>query len=45
MRVLHQGDIEEIIPGLFIQFSDALYDPTLGLEPDGSPHGSTSLIV
>jgi CRISPR-associated endonuclease/helicase Cas3 len=44
-KLLAHGDIAEIIPGLFVQVSDFLYHPTLGLDPDGSPHGSTSLIV
>ena len=32
-----QGDIEELIPGLFVQSSDVLYDPVLGLLADGAP--------
>jgi CRISPR-associated endonuclease/helicase Cas3 len=30
-RLLRQGDIEEIMPGLYVQVSDQLYHPTLGL--------------
>jgi CRISPR-associated endonuclease/helicase Cas3 len=45
MTLLNQGDIEEIMPGLFVQVSDWLYDPDLGLNPDGSPPRSTSPIV
>jgi CRISPR-associated endonuclease/helicase Cas3 len=37
MKLLSQGDIEEIIPGLYVQVSDWLYDPDLGLNPDGIP--------
>jgi CRISPR-associated endonuclease/helicase Cas3 len=37
MHLLQQGDIEEIMPGLFVQVSDWLYDSMLGLNPDGTP--------
>jgi CRISPR-associated endonuclease/helicase Cas3 len=37
MQLLRQGDIEEIMPGLFAQVSDWLYDTTLGLNPEGTP--------
>ena len=30
-RLLAQGDIEELLPGLFVQVSDLLYDAVLGL--------------
>ena len=30
-RLLAQGDIEELLPGLFVQVSDVLYNPVLGL--------------
>lgn len=33
-RLLQQGDIEEIMPGLYAQVSDLLYHPTLGLLTD-----------
>ncbi|WP_437556208.1 CRISPR-associated helicase Cas3' [Acidithiobacillus sulfuriphilus] len=36
LQLLRQGDIEEIMPGLFVQVSDWLYDPTLGLNPEGT---------
>lgn len=36
-KLLSQGDIEEIIPGLYVQVSDWLYDPYLGLKLDGLP--------
>jgi CRISPR-associated endonuclease/helicase Cas3 len=36
LRLLGQGDIEEIIPGLFAQVSDILYHPELGLLTDGA---------
>lgn len=45
MQLLAQGDIEEIMPGLFVQVSDWLYDPDLGLNPDGSPPKPTNTIV
>ncbi len=45
MQLLDQGDIEEIMPGLFVQVSDWLYDPELGLNPDGSPPRPINTIV
>ncbi|WPL16448.1 CRISPR-associated helicase Cas3 [Thiorhodovibrio winogradskyi] len=33
--LLDQGDVEEQVPGLFVQISDWLYDPDLGLVIDG----------
>jgi CRISPR-associated endonuclease/helicase Cas3 len=37
MQLLRQGDIEELMPGLFVQVSDWLYNATLGLNPEGTP--------
>ena len=37
IKLLAQGDVEEIIPGLYVQVSDWLYDSNLGLNLDGSP--------
>lgn len=37
MALLNQGDIQETLPGLFVQGSDWLYDSAIGLNPDGSP--------
>ncbi len=37
MRLLAQGDVEEAIPGLYVQVSDWLYDHDLGLNLDGLP--------
>jgi CRISPR-associated endonuclease/helicase Cas3 len=31
MKLLEQGDIEELMPGLFVQVSSVLYHPLLGL--------------
>lgn len=45
MILLNQGDIEEIIPGLFVQASDWLYEPGIGLNPDGSPSRPTNIIA
>lgn len=45
MKLLSQGDVEEAIPGLYIQVSDWLYHPDLGLNPDGSPPKLTNCIV
>ena len=36
-RLLAQGDIEELLPGLFVQVGDVLYHPVLGLCTDASP--------
>lgn len=44
-RLLGQGDIEQVAPGLYAQVSDWLYDPVLGLKPEGSPPTPTSLIA
>jgi CRISPR-associated endonuclease/helicase Cas3 len=44
-QLLAQGDIEEVIPGLFAQASDCLYDPVLGLVTDGAPPPPARLIV
>lgn len=45
MRLLSQGDIEEVMPGLYAQVSDWLYHPDLGLNPDGLPPKPTHCIV
>jgi CRISPR-associated endonuclease/helicase Cas3 len=39
MRLQDQGDIEEILPGLFAQTSDMLYHPELGLLTEGVEPG------
>ena len=44
-KLLSQGDIEEVIPGLYVQVSDWLYHPDLGLNLDGLPPKLTSCIV
>ena len=44
LRLLGQGDIEEIIPGLFAQVSDLLYDPDLGLLTDGAAPDATLIV-
>lgn len=33
--LLERGDIEEILPGLYVQRGDGLYNATLGLLPEG----------
>jgi len=44
--LLQQSEIEEVIPGLYTQVSDWLYDADIGLNPDGTPMhpGSASII-
>jgi len=44
-RLLTHGDIEEVIPGLFIQVNSILYDPNLGLCLDGGGSNPLSLLV
>ncbi|HRH81270.1 MAG TPA: CRISPR-associated helicase Cas3' [Thiobacillaceae bacterium] len=44
-KLLRQGDIEEAIPGLYLQVSDWLYHPGLGFNPDGTPPTPTSVIA
>ncbi|MDP2030268.1 MAG: CRISPR-associated helicase Cas3' [Thiobacillus sp.] len=45
MALLNQGDIEEIMPGLFVQVSDWLYDQRLGLLPEGLPQKTENWLV
>lgn len=45
IKLLSQGDVEEAIPGLYIQVSDWLYHPDLGLNPDGLPPKLTNCIA
>lgn len=45
IKLLSQGDIEEAIPGLYVQVSDWLYHPDLGLNPDGLPPKLTNCIA
>jgi len=45
MKLLSQGDIEEAMPGLYVQISDWLYHPDLGLNPDGLPPKPENFIV
>ena len=44
LRLLHQGDVEEIMPGLFVQASDILYHSELGLLIDGGDQGTALLV-
>lgn len=45
MKLLAQGDVEEAIPGLFVQVSDLLYDRNLGLLLDGQPQDLSSFVM
>ncbi|MBK9493331.1 MAG: CRISPR-associated helicase Cas3' [Xanthomonadales bacterium] len=45
MALAQQGDIKELLPGLFEQVSDWLYDPKSGLNPDGAPSSPSDTIV
>ena len=44
-RLFAQGDITELLPGLYVQVNDLLYDPTLGLRPDGGINPGEPLMV
>jgi CRISPR-associated endonuclease/helicase Cas3 len=44
-RLLAQGDIAELLPGLFVQVGDVLYHPTLGLlTGDAAPPASAFIV-
>ena len=45
MKLLSQGDVEEIIPGLYAQVSDWLYDKNLGLLLDGQPPDAKACVA
>jgi CRISPR-associated endonuclease/helicase Cas3 len=45
MTLLAQGDVEEMMPGLFVQASDWLYDSNLGLLLDGRPISCAAYIA
>jgi CRISPR-associated endonuclease/helicase Cas3 len=44
-KLLSQGDIEEIIPGLYVQVSDWLYDNDLGLLLDDALPSADACVV
>ncbi|MBK1718605.1 CRISPR-associated helicase Cas3' [Thiocystis violacea] len=44
LRLMGQGDLEEVIPGLFVQVSDTLYDARLGLLPEGADSGAILMV-
>ncbi|EIC21115.1 CRISPR-associated helicase/endonuclease Cas3 [Thiorhodovibrio frisius] len=45
LRLLDQGDVEEQVPGLFVQISDWLYDADLGLITEGAAPRPAQTIV
>ena len=46
MKLLEQGDVEEVMPGLFVQVSDVLYHPILGLlHGDAPPMPASTWVV
>jgi CRISPR-associated endonuclease/helicase Cas3 len=45
LKLLEQGDIEEAMPGLYVQVSDWLYDSDLGLNSNGLPQNPTNIIA
>ena len=45
MKLFAQGDVEVIIPGLYVQISDLLYDKRLGLLLDGRPSDPNAWIA
>ncbi|EGF30315.1 CRISPR-associated helicase Cas3 [Oxalobacteraceae bacterium IMCC9480] len=44
MRMLADGDVAELFPGIFVQVSDVLYHPILGVNVDGLPGDPAQLI-
>jgi len=44
-NLIRRGDIEELIPGLFLQVSDWLYDSSIGLLPEGMPVNPGEYVV
>ena len=44
-RLFAQGDITELLPGLFVQVNDLLYNPILGLRTDGGISPGEPLMV
>jgi CRISPR-associated endonuclease/helicase Cas3 len=44
-RLLAQGEIEEWLPGLFVQVSDLLYHSVLGLRTGDAPAPANALVV
>jgi CRISPR-associated endonuclease/helicase Cas3 len=45
LKLVNQGDIQEALPGLYLQVSDWLYHADLGFIQDGTPPTPTSTIV
>lgn len=45
LKLLDQDDIEEVMPGLYVQISDWLYDEVLGLNPNGLPLKPINIIA
>ncbi|MBI5936675.1 MAG: CRISPR-associated helicase Cas3' [Betaproteobacteria bacterium] len=45
LKLVGHGDIQEAFPGLYLQVSDWLYHPDLGLNPDSTPPTAISTIV
>jgi CRISPR-associated endonuclease/helicase Cas3 len=45
LTLLSQGDIEEIVPGLYVQINDWLYDENLGFVPEGKDLKADSWVV
>ncbi len=45
LTLLNQGDIEEILPGLYVQVSDWLYNARLGLLPEGKSLQATNWVL
>ena len=45
LKLLAQDDVEELMPGLMVQVGDLLYDPMLGLLPDGNPSDPATMVI
>lgn len=44
LRLLGQGDVMELFPGLYVQVGDVLYDPIFGVNVDGLPGDPSALV-
>jgi CRISPR-associated endonuclease/helicase Cas3 len=45
LRMLAQGDVAELFPGIYVQVSDVLYHPILGVNVDGLPGDPAQMVL